>query len=328
MHHCAKEPGRETGLYGLRSVTKNGDGRQHESATACQHVDLRDGLCISKLELAFKVGSKLRYHKQPAMIDFGFILSGQVSHKLKTDAMGGRLTAHGGMAGIGYFPGRAGIMEALDGKTLKVLHVHITPERLNRMVGTDIAAMPPNLRPIIEGATRKDYLAKSSMDPGIQVAALDVFNGRYHGIPQCLYLEGKAMELISLQLSRLISVEVNTKNSVPLSRNEKDRILAAHDMLVSDLSAPPSLTELADHFCLSQNKLQTGFHELFGRSVFECLREYKMQKARQLFTRAEMNVSQVAWAVGYTNVSQFTKAYKKRFGVLPKHYRRSVLQNA
>jgi AraC family transcriptional activator of pyochelin receptor len=50
-----------------------------------------------------------------------------------------------------------------------------------------------------------------------------------------------------------------------------------------------------------------------------------MQKARQLFDRAEMNVSQVAWTIGYTNVSQFTKAYKKRFGVLPKHYLKSAL---
>ena len=59
--------------------------------------------------------------------------------------------------------------------------------------------------------------------------------------------------------------------------------------------------------------------------MFAYLREYKMQRARQLFDQTEMNVSQVAWEVGYTNVSQFTKAYKKRFGVLPKHYRKSVL---
>ena len=50
-----------------------------------------------------------------------------------------------------------------------------------------------------------------------------------------------------------------------------------------------------------------------------------MQKARHLLETAEMNVSQVAWEVGYVNVSQFSKAYKKRFGVLPKQYQRSIL---
>jgi AraC family transcriptional regulator, transcriptional activator of the genes for pyochelin and ferripyochelin receptors len=308
-----------------RPDARLGDCQEREPAAAWQQVDLRDGLWISKLELSPQSGRKLHYHKQPAMIDFGFILGGQLHHNLKTDVMGGRVTAGVGMAGIGYFPGHAGVMEVQEGKTLKVLHVHVTPERLNRMLGAEIGAIPPGFRLIVEGRASGDFMSKNTMDPLMQATALDVFNGRYHGMPQYLYLEGKAMELISLQLGRLMSQGTNQKTRVLLSRNEKQRIRAARDFLVRDLSAPPSLNEIGDSFCLSQNKLQLGFRELYGGSVFGCLREYKMQRARQLFNRAEMNVSQVAWEVGYTNVSQFTKAYKKRFGVLPKHYRRSVL---
>jgi AraC-like DNA-binding protein len=327
MHQYAAAPEREKRLYGLRSFTNNKGGQENESAAAWQQVDLCDGLCISKLELPSKFGSRLCYHKQPAMIDFGFILSGRLNHNLKTGVMGGRITARGGMSGIGYFPGHAGVVEVPDGKLLKVLHVHVTPERLNRMVGADIGAMPPDLRFIVEGAARKDYLSKGVMDPVTQAAAQDVFDDRYHGMPQYLYLEAKALELISLQLGRLMSEKIDNQNKASLSRNEMDRIRAARDLLVRDLVSPPTLSQLGKHFCLSRYKLQYGFREMFGGSVFGYLREYKMQTARQLFTRADMNVSQVAWAVGYTNVSQFTKAYKKRFGVLPKHYRRFVLQN-
>jgi AraC family transcriptional activator of pyochelin receptor len=325
VQQCAEEMRREKRLYDIHPFPQNGVGQQGDADAAWQQVDLRDGLWISKLELPSQPGSKLQYHKQPAMIDFGFIIGGQLNHKLKTEIMGGQVTAGAGMAGIGYFPGHDGVMEVRDGKPLKVLHVHVTPERLNRMLGADIGAMPQGFRLIVEGTANRDFMSKRTMDPLMQVTALDLFNGRYHGMPRYLYLQGKAVELISLQLSRLISGETNKKNEVLLSRNEKKRIRAARDVLVSDLSAPPTLSELAASFYLSQNKLQRGFRELFGGSVFGWLREYKMQRARLLFNQAEMNVSQVAWAVGYTNVSQFTKAYKKRFGVLPKQYRRSVM---
>lgn len=321
----ATPPVEEETLYRLHSLSEGGAVSMREPAMAWRQIDLGNGLWISRLEVSSDFKRKLYYHKQPAMIDFGFILNGQLNHKLETDVLGGRITGRGGLSGIGYFPGHDGVMETLGGKTLNVLHVHVTPERLNRMVGADIGGLPADIRFIVEGAVRKDYLSKNRMDPVMQATALDVFHDKYHGMPQSLYLEGKALELIALQLGRLTAAGMDTKHKVSLSRSEKDRILAAHELLVSDLSKPPTLTELADHFCLSQNKLQTGFRELFGGSVFGCLREYKMQKARQLFDRAEMNVSQVAWTVGYTNVSQFTKAYKKRYGVLPKQYLKSAL---
>jgi AraC family transcriptional activator of pyochelin receptor len=266
---CVAAPVQEEKLYRFHWLAGGGAASNREPGMSWRQIDLGNGLWISKLELSPDFKSKLCYHKQPAMIDFGFILDGQLNHKLKTDVMGGRITASGGLSGIGYFPGYIGVMEVMGGKTLKVLHVHVTPERLNRMVGADIGGMPPDIRFIVEGTVKKDYLSKCRVDPVMQATALDVFNGRYHGIPQCLYLEGKAMELISLQLGRLMSAEINTQHKVSLSRNEKDRILAAHELLVSDLSEPPTLTELADHCCLSQNKLQTGFRELFGGS---CLR--------------------------------------------------------
>jgi AraC-like DNA-binding protein len=45
-----------------------------------------------------------------------------------------------------------------------------------------------------------------------------------------------------------------------------------------------------------------------------------MQEARILLEKTETNVSETAWQVGYVNVSHFSAAFKKRFGILPKHY--------
>ncbi len=39
-----------------------------------------------------------------------------------------------------------------------------------------------------------------------------------------------------------------------------------------------------------------------------------------LLDETRTNVSQTAWQVGYTNVSHFSEAFRKRFGILPKQY--------
>ncbi|MGD9210125.1 MAG: AraC family transcriptional regulator [Desulfobacteraceae bacterium] len=312
-------------LYGLRLLCESRTISEHETDPPWQQIHLQDGLWISKLALSSDFKSKLYYYKQPAMIDFGFVLSGQINHQLYKDSSNKCISMNGGLSGIGYFPGCEGTVVIPNDQNLRILHIHVSPQRLCRMVGKEIGGMPLALRLIIEGRDNREYLLKSKMDPVVQAIVLEVFNGRYYGMPQKLYLKGKSMELISLQLGRLMTAKKDIIPNVLLSDNEKKRIRAAYNLLISDLSTPPSLTDLANQFSLSRNKLQSGFRALFGDSVFECLREYKMQKAHLLFNQAEMNVSQVAWKVGYTNVSQFTKAYKKRFGVLPKQYLKSLL---
>ncbi len=66
------------------------------------------------------------------------------------------------------------------------------------------------------------------------------------------------------------------------------------------------------------NKLQQGFRCLYGVSVFQYLQSFRVKEANRLFHETDMNVSQAAFAVGYTNVSHFSRAYKKHFNTLPK----------
>jgi AraC-like DNA-binding protein len=326
QEHITKMPWKKNKrLYHLRPFSRNLSDSDRHFDEHWQQIELHPGLWISMIECPPGRTFELYYRKQPALIDFGFILSGYLNHHLPNCAEGFSLEASTGLAGIGYFPGIEGVVTVENDLPLKVLHVHVAPERLHRMVQDDIGAMPLGFRSIIEGNTQKEYLSKSKMDPATRSTALEVFNGRFCGLPRGLYLEYKALELITLQLGRLMSEGTNTRIDIGLSCSEKDRIQAAREWLVRDLSAPPTLDKLSRRFGLSQNKLQYGFRALFGDSVFSCLREFKMQKARLLFETAEMNVSQVAWEVGYVNVSQFTKAYKKRFGILPKQYLRSIL---
>lgn len=290
-----------------------------------QQIELRPDFWISLLTGPPDRSTAIRYHKKPALIDFGFILSGRLSHRLTDRGKDKRIEGNSGLSGIGFFPDSKGIVTISGNRPVRILHVHISPKRLYERVRDDLDVMPPMFRRVVNDDSGGGYLSKSAMTPAVWATALDIFNDEYKGLPKKLCLECKALELISLRLGSLMAEHAGCQAGKGLCPKERDRIRAAREWLVQDLSSPPSLRDLENRFCLSSNKLQAGFRALFDNSVFGHLREHKMQQAHILLAKADMNVCQVAWAVGYDNVSQFTKAYKKHFGMLPGQYRRSVL---
>ena len=286
---------------------------------------LRPGLWVSVLDCPAKPALELGYHKQPAMIDFGFILSGRLNHRwsLLDDHPAG-LDGTAGLAGIGYLPGRRGVVAVSGGRRLQAVHVHVAPDLLRRLLNDDLAALPAGFRSIFGRDPAPAFLCRREMDSDLQCAVREIFSLGPGAPLDRLYLEGKALELIALRLDRLMVEAAQRPSPVRLDHAEIARVHDAHDHLVRDLADPPPLKTLCRQHGLNLNKLQHGFHHLYGKSVYGYLREYRLQRARQLLEAAEMNVSQVAWSVGYVNVSHFTRAYKGRFGLLPKHVRRSI----
>ena len=83
---------------------------------------------------------------------------------------------------------------------------------------------------------------------------------------------------------------------------------------------PPSLPELAKQVGLNERKLQQGFQELFGTTVFGVLHDYRMERAKQLLETERMTVGAIANAVGISHRGYFATAFKRKFGTTPRDY--------
>lgn len=59
---------------------------------------------------------------------------------------------------------------------------------------------------------------------------------------------------------------------------------------------------------------------LTGLSPILLLKEYRLDKARELMKKKCHNVSQVTFEAGFTSASYFTKCFKKKYGLLPINY--------
>ena len=63
-----------------------------------------------------------------------------------------------------------------------------------------------------------------------------------------------------------------------------------------------------------------GFKEFYGVPVYTFLLNYKLDYAKKLLEENQLNVSEIALQIGYTNSSHFIAAFKKKFNITPKQF--------
>ena len=102
---------------------------------------------------------------------------------------------------------------------------------------------------------------------------------------------------------------------VSLSMQEAQAIYLARTRMEENLKLDWTIKELTQLTGLNDYKLKTGFHQLYHSSPADYLRDIRMEKAWQLLSGKRYSVSQVAEAVGYTNLSAFSKAFKKYYHI-------------
>lgn len=128
-----------------------------------------------------------------------------------------------------------------------------------------------------------------------------------------LMLEGYLQQLIAMQFAMLGA----SQKEEAVSRRDRDVLYAVKDYLHNTVNEEHSLLDLSKSFGINQNKLKTGFRELFGMPVITYLYDLKMQHARALLLEKDMHVSEVARVVGYRNANHFSTAFRRKFGINP-----------
>jgi signal transduction histidine kinase/CheY-like chemotaxis protein/AraC-like DNA-binding protein/ligand-binding sensor domain-containing protein len=84
-----------------------------------------------------------------------------------------------------------------------------------------------------------------------------------------------------------------------------------------------SVESMADEIGISRSQLYRKVTALTGLSMNELIRNFRLKRASQLLQQNWGPVSQVAYEVGFSNLSYFSKVFKEEYGVLPSEYEKS-----
>lgn len=204
------------------------------------------------------------------------------------------------------------------------VRVRVAPDVLRSLSVGREQSLPRELQPFLQGNNAPLFhRAVGKQTSAMRCALQQLLQCPLQGVMRQVYLEGKVLELIALQFSQLVDRSTVSDQPPGLKPDDRDRIHQAKDILLRNLSQPPSVLELARQVELNEFKLRQGFHELFGTTVFGYLRQHQMQEAQRLLLERQITVAGVAATVGYASRTAFNAAFSKQFGMSPKQFQRA-----
>lgn len=204
-------------------------------------------------------------------------------------------------------------------RDLRLAGFMVSAERLERMFGDD---MPEVVTTTIRPNGRSPLHAIPASGRLRQLAG-SLFTRQLRGAMRQVFMEGVALQLLVEQTAGCRESRQHETES--LSHRARGAIGDARERLFLDLRSPPPLALLAAEAGMSEKALNAGFRTLYGTTVFETLRDKRLDDARVLLATEDLPMKTVAFRVGYTHVSNFTRAFAARFGEPPRRYVRKLM---
>ena len=128
-------------------------------------------------------------------------------------------------------------------------------------------------------------------------------------------------EMLRLLEKAVTPKDENPLTTQPLSSADPEFIIklrSAIDAHIEDESL--EVTHLCAALLMSRSQLHRKLKAVTGKCTTDFIRNHRLERAAQFFRSGERSVSQVAYRVGFNNLSYFSKRFKEKYRILPSEY--------
>jgi ABC-type sugar transport system substrate-binding protein/DNA-binding response OmpR family regulator len=103
---------------------------------------------------------------------------------------------------------------------------------------------------------------------------------------------------------------------------EQSFISKMNDIIKINVENPKfSVEDLADKLGVSRVQLYRKVKAIIGINISDHINIVKLEKAAELLKSNNMNISEIAYSLGFSSPNYFSTAFKNKFGVSPKEYK-------
>lgn len=211
---------------------------------------------------------------------------------------------------------QASILEASPRKPFLSFVLQIDPA-LVKKVRTDMLDRRTTTFGPVSGATSPDRCVVSTLDPELMTAVLRFLRSLDSGADRRVLAPMCIQEIVYRVLRR---EQFGRMLQIAARQSSLNPVAAALAFAREHYAEPLTVNDLAEQVALSPSAFSTLFREVTGRSPYQFLKEFRMDRARELLVDGRLNVTEVSRRVGYTSVSHFIKEFRNRFGTTPRAY--------
>lgn len=137
-------------------------------------------------------------------------------------------------------------------------------------------------------------------------------------------LNAKIKNLLALNktLKDTYTKQIKVQTPEVVIESHSDRLLNKVVLYIEENLNNPKLSveDLARHVGMSRGSLYHKILELTGQSPVEYIRSVKLDKATVLLEKSDLNVSQIAYMVGFATPNYFAKSFKAKFNMQPSEF--------
>jgi len=202
--------------------------------------------------------------------------------------------------------------------TLRLVDVRFPAETFLPVVtGSALAVLRDAILPGADTPGESDGVRLAPTSPAARRTATEMLCCEgFEGVARALFLRAKALELLAIVLRDTMPHAGHT-----VSMRDRKRVVMARRLLEQDYETSWTIDRLSREVGLSEKKLRAGFRQIIGTSVQDHLRSVRLAAAMAMLERGQ-SVTETAYAVGFSSLSHFSKAFKDHAGLSPRDWAR------
>ncbi|XLS30573.1 helix-turn-helix transcriptional regulator [Flavobacteriaceae bacterium M23B6Z8] len=170
------------------------------------------------------------------------------------------------------------------------------------------------------------HLGMSNLEIGEQVKLLEKIKHKT-STSLVLRFEGLCQLILANQIDQFIEEMEEEYKPSSLTNRELDRLQKLSEHISNHPELPHCLRSLSLYSGLSPAKLQEGFKFLHNRTVADCIRNIRLEKAEMLIRTTDLNISEIVYTIGLTSRSYFCKCFKEKYKCSPKQYKTRIKES-
>ncbi|MBS1599129.1 MAG: helix-turn-helix transcriptional regulator [Bacteroidetes bacterium] len=149
----------------------------------------------------------------------------------------------------------------------------------------------------------------------------DIFETNTQSPISNLILQNRVLMLTEKFLNTFLEKKYAINETGRRSKEKEKDIQALKEVesILSDekLEKFPSIESLSKTAMMSSTKLKTKFKNVYGMKLYEFYNRNRLEKAKEMLRSGKYSVKEVGHDIGFSNLSNFAKAFRKEFGILP-----------
>ena len=283
---------------------------------SCLETKIEDKFFVLKSENDSERNCSLNKELDTTFIQFHFVLEGEASFSFNNGTY--KMNVLKGKYIVLYNPKKSLPVNATLSPKSHTLSVLISIKKFHKLFSED----NNNIQFLKDENINQKYYYENEISNPIFLVLNELKRYDINSSTKNLFLKAKIYELFSHLYNRNRDLNIE---QCPFLTNEENfkKIKKAKDIIIGNMTNPPTLIDLSKEINLSLKKLKEGFKKIYGKPVFQFLLEYKMELAKKLLAENNYNVNEVSLKLGYSTASHFITAFKNKYGLTPKNFKKN-----